>query len=139
MNLRSVAIVLLLVVAAADPLFAAKGKRKGDSKPTEKPKTALAAFATPPEKIHVPEGFKVELIHSVPKEQEGSWVNICYDPKSRLIVSDQYGSLYRITPSALGSSEVPKIERIPVDLGMAHGLLWTFDSLYVVVNGTDQT
>lgn len=34
-----------------------------------------------------------------------------------------------------GKSGDPVVERIPVDLGQAQGLLWAFDSLYVVVNG----
>ena len=58
--------------------------------------------------------------------------------KGRLIVSDQYGSLYRITPPAIGSTDQTKVEKIPVEIGMAHGLLWAFDSLYVMVNSQDR-
>src|SRR4029078_2185383 len=80
-------------------------------------------------------GFNVELLYTVPKEQEGSWVNMTTDPKGRLIVSDQYGALYRVTPQALGDKAGRcKIEPIDIPLGEAHGLLWAFDSLYVVVN-----
>ena len=53
--------------------------------------------ATPTDKIHVPEGFRVELLRSIPKETEGSWVNLCVDPQGWLITSDQYGGLYRVT------------------------------------------
>ncbi len=116
-----------------------KGDKKNDEKKTDsKSHFELAAAATPAKSIHVPDGFKVELLYSVPKEQEGSWVNICCDPKGQLIVSDQYGSLYRITPPAIGSSDKPKIEKIPVEIGMAHGLLWAFDSLYVMVNSQNR-
>ncbi|HEX4415881.1 MAG TPA: c-type cytochrome [Lacipirellulaceae bacterium] len=115
-----------------------KGDRGSRTKTDPNPRTELAAAATPAKNIHVPEGFKVELLYSVPKEQEGSWVNICVDPKGRLIVSDQYGSLYRIAPPAIGSSDKPKVERIPVEIGMAHGLLWAFDSLYVMVNSPNR-
>lgn len=91
--------------------------------------------ATDPAKIKTPKGFKVELLHSVPAAMEGSWVNLCADLKGRLIVSDQYGSLYRVTPSPVGNSKIPtKVEKIPADIGEAQGLLWAFDSLYVVVN-----
>ncbi len=107
-------------------------------KSEEKPRFELAAAATPAGSIHVPKGFKVELLYSVPKEQQGSWVNICYDHKGRLIVSDQYGSLYRITPPRSGSAQKIKVEKIPVNIGMAHGLLWAFDSLYVMVNSGDR-
>jgi glucose/arabinose dehydrogenase len=41
--------------------------------------------ATPVASLKVAKGFKVELLYSVPKSQEGSWVNLCVDPKGRLI------------------------------------------------------
>ena len=55
--------------------------------------------ATPVELIRAKKDFKVELLYSVPRETQGSWVSLCVDPKGRLITSDQYGKLYRITPS----------------------------------------
>ncbi len=71
----------------------------------------------------------------MPKEKEGSWVNLCTDPKGRLIVSDQYGPLYRVTPPPLGGKAADtKVEQINLPIGEAQGLLWAFDSLYVVVN-----
>ena len=91
--------------------------------------------ATKPESLKVAKDFRVELLYSVPKDKEGSWVNMCVDPKGRLIVSDQYGGLYRVTPPAIGGkAEDTKIEKMPIPLGEAQGLLWAFDSLYVVVN-----
>jgi putative heme-binding domain-containing protein len=91
--------------------------------------------ATPAETLKVLKGFRAELIYSVPKEQQGSWVNMCVDPKGRLIVSDQYGPLYRITPPPIsGKSSETKVEKLDLSLGGAHGLLWAFDSLYVMVN-----
>jgi putative heme-binding domain-containing protein len=102
--------------------------------PRGKPPTATAAEA-----LKVKKDFKAELLHSVPKDVQGSWVNMCVDPKGRLIVSDQYGSLYRITPPALGAPvSATKVERLDLPLGEAHGLLWAFDSLYVVVNEAHQ-
>ena len=90
--------------------------------------------ATDPATLKVAEGFQVELLYTVPKEQQGSWVNMCLDPHGRMIVSDQYGGLYRVTLPPLGSLDGLNIEKIPVDIGEAQGLLWAFDSLYVVVN-----
>lgn len=88
--------------------------------------------ATPVENLKIRKDFKVDLLYSVPREQEGSWVNLCVDPKGRLIVSDQYGGLFRVTlPTA---DAAIKVEPIPVAIGEAQGLLWAFDSLYVVVN-----
>ena len=97
--------------------------------------TGTAAEAIAADRLKVAKDFRVERLYSVPKDQEGSWVNLCVDPKGRLIVSDQYGGLYRIVPAPLGAdASQTKIEKIPVALGEAHGLLWAFDSLYVVVN-----
>jgi putative heme-binding domain-containing protein len=97
------------------------------------------ATATPADKIHVPDGFHVELLRSIPKEEEGSWVNLCVDAKGRLITSDQYGALYRVTLLPADQAEQVRIEKIPARIGQAQGLLWAFDSLYVVVNGGDRS
>jgi putative heme-binding domain-containing protein len=80
-------------------------------------------------------GFKVERLHTVQRATEGSWVNMCVDPKGRLYVSDQYGPLFRVTPPTTGDTKAKtKVERVALPIGEAHGLLWAFDSLYVVVN-----
>jgi putative heme-binding domain-containing protein len=96
--------------------------------------TAAEPEATPISAIKAAPGFQVELLFSVPQQQFGSWVNLCVDPKGRLIVSDQYGSLYRVTPPPIGSDQEIKIEKIDLEVGGAQGLLWAFDSLYVMVN-----
>src|SRR5205085_6851907 len=76
--------------------------------------------ATPVESLKVAKGFKAELLYSVPKAKEGSWVNMCVDPKGRLIVSDQYGGLFRVTPPPVGGRpEETKVEKIPADIGEA--------------------
>jgi len=92
--------------------------------------------------IHVPAGFTVEHLHfpSDSNLKQGSWVSLCKDNKGRLIASDQYGALYRITPPTIGDSHGEthtKVEEIPVKLGHAQGLLWAFNSLYVSVNARD--
>jgi putative heme-binding domain-containing protein len=102
--------------------------------PADKPKDKAPA-ATPAEALKVLKDFKAELLYSVPKDTQGSWVNLCVDPKGRLIASDQYGPLYRITPPAVGGKvEDTKVEKLDLPLGGAHGLLWAFDGLYVMVN-----
>ena len=88
--------------------------------------------ATPAEKIKTLDGFKIELVYSVPQNQ-GSWVSLTHDPKGRLIASDQYGRIYRIDVSKSGE-EKPKVEPIEVAIGRAQGLLCAFDSLYVVAH-----
>ena len=91
--------------------------------------------ATPIENISVKKGFKIELLFTVPKERLGSWVNLCLDNKNRIIASDQFGGLYRFEVPAKGKTlKENDIEKIPVDIRAANGLLWAFDSLYVAVN-----
>lgn len=96
------------------------------------PTKPAGILATTEENIKALPGFKVELLYSVPKEVEGSWVSMTPDPKGRLIVCDQYGGLYRVTPGK--DLESTKVEKIEIDLGEAQGMLYVFDALYVVVN-----
>ncbi|MCH7728124.1 MAG: heme-binding protein, partial [Planctomycetes bacterium] len=91
--------------------------------------------ATPVDRFNLLPGFKAELLYSVPSREHGSWVSLTTDNKGRLITSDQYGKLYRITPPPLGKTAPIKIQPIDLNIGMAHGLLYAFDSLYVMVNG----
>ena len=91
--------------------------------------------ATPIEDILVPDGFKVELLYSVPGDSQGSWVNLGLDGKNRIIASDQYGSLYRFPAPSHGKALDPdSVEKIPVNIRAVNGMLWAFDSLYVGVN-----
>src|SRR5690349_6302248 len=94
----------------------------------------FSATGTPAANVKVAKDFKVDLLYNVPKEQQGSWVAMCVDPKGRLIVSDQYGKLYRVTLPSVNSTSEPKVEPIDVKIGAAQGLLCAFDSLYVMVN-----
>lgn len=91
---------------------------------------------TPRDVFEVLPGFEVERLFTVPKEELGSWVAIAFDDRGRLIVSDQGDKgLFRITLPAPGSADETVVERIPVSLSSAQGMLWAFDSLYVSVNG----
>jgi glucose/arabinose dehydrogenase len=95
-------------------------------------KAAAPSQATSVDNFTLLPGFKAELIYSVPKNVQGSWVSMAHDPKGRLYVSDQAGPLYRVTPGNEGTPT--KIEQVDLEIGHAQGLLWAFDSLYVVVN-----
>jgi putative heme-binding domain-containing protein len=98
--------------------------------------------------IKLPPGFQADLVYTISGDQ-GSWVSLATEKKGRLIASDQNGKLYRITPpkkflsnadssdSADGQDQA-KIEPIEVELGFAQGLLYAFDSLYVVAHGNDK-
>lgn len=117
--------------------LAGEGPWKGqiNAKTLDVPVVEKAPEATQVASMKVKEGFKVELLHSVDMTTHGSWVASCFDDKGRLVVSDQYGGLFRVTPPAIGGkAEDTKIEPIPVQLGEAQGLCWAFDSLYVITN-----
>ncbi|MFT7632053.1 MAG: putative heme-binding domain-containing protein [Mariniblastus sp.] len=91
--------------------------------------------ATPIERIKAAEGFKVELLYSVPGEKQGSWVNLCTDNKGRLLVSDQFGGLYRITPPKSGETlTAADVQPVPADIRAVNGMVWAFGALYVGVN-----
>ncbi len=90
--------------------------------------------APPTEKVTALPGFKVERIYTVTKEQ-GSWVAMTLDDKGRLITSDQYGGLYRMTLPVASESKVTAVEKLDsLGIGGAHGLLYAHHSLYVMVN-----
>ena len=86
-------------------------------------------------------GYQVERLFTVPKETLGSWVNITTDARGRLIVSDEANlGLCRITPTPIGTQEVTKVEHLNIEyeglqMSGAQGLLWAFNSLFVVRNG----
>jgi hypothetical protein len=78
-----------------------------------------------------------------------------FDGKGRILASDQYGAIYRMEVPAIGDTVTKiKTERInipdsagnisdtskkKVSIGYAHGLLWAFNSLYVMINHNTDT
>ncbi|QDU22349.1 c-type cytochrome [Urbifossiella limnaea] len=131
------ALAAAVFTVAGVPTADGQIKKKAAQPPPKAP--AKASPATDPATMKVAKGFKVELLYTVPKAEQGSWVALCVDPKGRLVTSDQYGALYRITPPPLnGKSTDTRVEKLPVDIGMAQGLLYAFDALYVVVNHNEK-
>lgn len=88
--------------------------------------------------ILVKDGFIVEKLYSPSENEQGSWVSITKDNQGRLIASDQYGGLYYIETPKIGSKDLVKVDSIPLKIGNAHGLLWAYDSLYVMTNSDNQ-
>lgn len=100
--------------------------------------------------LKLPQGFKAERLYGPSEHEEGSWVSMTFDNKGRIIASDQYGYLYRINVPAIGDTinktKVEKLEVLKdpafmtdtttgkVSMGYAHGLLYAFNSLYVMIN-----
>lgn len=93
--------------------------------------------------ITLMEGFDAELIYDVPISQ-GSWVAMAFDPKGRLIVSDQDDKgVFRVTLPGTGAVtegvQVESLEGFPYlpikwgrrTVGGALGFVHAFDSLYM--------
>ncbi|HEY1110934.1 MAG TPA: hypothetical protein VGE76_19930, partial [Opitutaceae bacterium] len=150
-SIRACRVVLssVLAVALAGALFGAdapgaarKGKAKKEADAQAQKGRAQEVGprigenkATPVSRIKVPEGFKVELIYSVPGGPQGSWVNLCVDAKGRILASDQYGGLYRFTPPPPGQElSETKVEKVPADIRAINGMAFAFGALYVGVN-----
>src|SRR5688572_850697 len=133
-----------LIVLSATFLIATSCKQKaglqeGDTQP------AQAKL----EKLKLLDGFRAEHLYSPSANEQGSWVSMTFDNKGRLITSDQYGALYRLELTPIGDSTPPKIEKLiigdansqqrdtttlKIGMGYAQGLLYAFNSLYVMVN-----
>ncbi|MGN6547092.1 MAG: heme-binding protein, partial [Aureliella sp.] len=97
--------------------------------------TTAQAQTAPAGAFRTPQGFTVDLVYQVPMEEQGSWVCLCVDPKGRLIASDQYGKLYRVTLSKNADGKPEKVEALEVDIGMAQGL-YAFDNVLLInING----
>lgn len=98
----------------------------------------FSAQSNDPPNLKVPDGFKAEILYNPMASDSSSWVALAMDSKGRLLASDQYGALYRIRPAALGSDPATtEVEKLDIGLGHAQGLLWAFNSLYVVVNSEE--
>ena len=82
--------------------------------------------------MNLPKGFVAEQIYEVPNAEQGSWISMAVDDRGRLITSDQKGGLYRLTVS---EDQQVAVEAIDLSIGMAMGLLYFNDTLYVMVNG----
>jgi glucose/arabinose dehydrogenase len=91
--------------------------------------------------ITLPEGFDAEILYKVPVSQ-GSWVAMAFDPKGRLIVSDQDDKgVFRVTLPENGATKaevesLPGFPYEPIDwgkrkVGGALGFHYAFDSLYM--------
>lgn len=84
--------------------------------------------------IKAADGFSVEAVYEIPREF-GSWVSLASEKDGRLVASDQYGKLYRITPNP--DANKTQVEALPVEIGRAQGLLYAFDRLYVMAHPGD--
>ncbi len=96
-------------------------------------------------KLKLSEGFTAEHLYSPSENNNGSWVSMTFDDKGRMICSDQYGKLFRLKIPAIGSTTKTEVEKLQIGIapnidtlgmGYAHGLLYAFNSLYVMINNS---
>jgi putative heme-binding domain-containing protein len=111
------ATITLILLASAAPMLA----RAADE-------------ATPAAAIHVHEGFAVERVYSVPRDQ-GSWVAMCFDEQGRIYASDQGMRLFRITPPPAGSTAAATVELVSDQWGFSQGMAFIQGRLYLIQHG----
>ena len=90
--------------------------------------------ATDPSSFQIIPNYKVELLRSALPE-EGSWVNIAFDPKGRITVAREDKGLIRYSLSD-NSEKIVKAEKINDDLKECRGLLYAHGALYVHANNS---
>ena len=85
--------------------------------------------------LHVPPGFKVDLIYEVDKKKFGSWISMAFDKKGRLTVSDQQkaGTFVMEIPKSGEKFDEGKIKKLNVESSV-YGMLYAFDHLYMIGN-----
>ena len=136
---RSKAILLLLTLLFSFLLEACREKESASGTGGD-PKV---------EKLKLLPGFKAEHLYSPSAHEQGSWVAMTFDHKGRMITADQYGALYRTILPPIGDTIGLKVEKLiigsaadrnadtttlKIGMGYAQGLLYAFNSLYVMVN-----
>ena len=108
----------------------------GDIMPDGAPDGGLSEDMT--SAFKVAPGFTLERLYRIPSKQ-GSWVGITVDGKGKLLCTDQYGAIYRIT---IPEDPEQETTAVPLDLPItgAHGILWHQGVLWVCINeGSDQS
>ena len=86
-------------------------------------------------RVEVPKGFKIEKLLAPTADSLGSWVSLTHVKENLFVSSDQYGQIYWLKMPEIGSKD--SIQVTPLDfnhLGKAQGLLWSHNSLYVMMN-----
>jgi putative heme-binding domain-containing protein len=80
-----------------------------------------------PESLILQPGFKAELVHTVPKSEQGSWVSLALSPTGDLVAGDQGGVLWHVS---LKDPAKPVITKIDTKAIGCHGLLFAHGALY---------
>jgi putative heme-binding domain-containing protein len=99
------------------------GGKKAAANGKRTPSTAVA----PANELILPPGFKAELLHTVPKPEQGSWVSLAVSPEGDLVAGDQGGVLWRVS---LKDPTKPVVTKIDTKFFGCHGLLFAHGALY---------
>ena len=81
----------------------------------------------PAEELILQPGFKAELLHLVPKPEQGTWVSLAVSPEGDLVAGDQGGVLWRVS---LKDPTKPVVTKIDTKFFGCHGLLFAHGALY---------
>ena len=98
----------------------------GDKKAANGKRTPSTSVAAADELILQP-GFKAELLYTVPKPEQGSWVSLAVSPEGDLVAGDQGGVLWRVS---LKDPNKPVVTKIDTKFFGCHGLLFAHGALY---------
>ena len=98
----------------------------GDKKAANGKRTPSTSVAAADELILQP-GFKAELLYTVPKPEQGSWVSLAVSPEGDLVAGDQGGVLWRVS---LKDPSKPVVTKIDTKFFGCHGLLFAHGALY---------
>ena len=109
--------------AFAESKTAGKKKAATASNGKRTPTTSVA----PAEELILRPGFKAELLHNVPKPEQGSWVSLAVSPTGDLVAGDQGGVLWHISLKNPAKLVVTKIDTKAIG---CHGLLFAHGALY---------
>ncbi|MGL6095770.1 MAG: PQQ-dependent sugar dehydrogenase, partial [Fimbriiglobus sp.] len=123
------------LAATADAQDAAK-KDPPKKQPAPK-KAAEKRPAAPVADLTALPGFQVELLYTADPATEGSWINLTVDPKGRLLIGGQ--SNQPVLRATLKGGAVEKMENLGLPITQVMGMLFAFDSLYLMGSGPGAT
>ncbi|PIB29273.1 hypothetical protein BFP77_07130 [Maribacter sp. 4U21] len=116
-------IILSLVV----PIFILSSCKKGTETSTLESKQEIV--------FNLPEGFVLEELYQPSRHDQGSWVAMTKDSENKIYACDQYGKIYYFNAPKIDETLKPEdVHPLAIEIGEAHGLLWSHNSLYVAVN-----
>ena len=98
------------------------GAKKGGSG-----KRGTSATVAAADSLILQPGFKAELLYTVPRDLQGSWVSLAVAPNGDLVAGDQGGVLWHVS---LKDPAKPVVTKIDTKAIGCHGLLFAHGALY---------